>query len=88
MSGFCVTTTMQSVRFLLNKWLPIYERAFAGQPVKPGRNANRSQWGRRPLTPGQREEIKARLRAGENPYSIARDYGRMESTIRYYLTKI
>jgi DNA-binding NarL/FixJ family response regulator len=87
MSGFCVTTTMQSVRFLLNKWLPIYERAMAHEPLYTHKKP-RTNWSRRDLTPEQKETIKTRLRNGERPKLVAREYDLAESTVRYYLTKL
>lgn len=81
MSHFCPTETMASVRHMLAKWCPVYERAYGGQPER------RIRFGEvKPrLSKADREAIIARLRKKESPKAIGRDYKRNETTIRYYL---
>lgn len=87
MSGFCVTTSMQSIRWMLAKWCPIYERALAHEPATPKVGSRRGVEKRR-LSKESRETIIARLRTGESPYSIAKDYCVCESVVRYYKKKL
>lgn len=87
MSGFCVTTTMQSVRWMLAKWCPIYERALAHEPLRPS-PGSRLGVDKRRFTAEERAAIVARLRVGESPNRICKDYNTCESVIRYYKKKL
>lgn len=82
MSYFCPTETIASVRHMLAHWLPIYERAYANEPVDH-RRTNKDRVLKR-FNPHQRKQAIARLRAGEGPAAIAKDMNCCESTIRYY----
>jgi hypothetical protein len=78
---------MQSVRWMLAKWCPIYERALVHEPLFPSPGSKRGVEKQR-FTPEQRDTIIARLRTGESPYRICNDYGVCESVIRYYKKKL
>ena len=79
-----ITTAMNNIRGLWEQHAPTYLRMPA---IAEGTNTGYGKPKRR-FSEEDRMAVIDRLRKGESPHRIAKDYGCCESKVRYYKTKL